>query len=234
MSQIFCRYQLQTTDVAAAREFYREVLGPSIWGLEVSAAPLSERARMRGAPPHWLGHIGVDDLPATVERITATGGQQLGPPQPDGDGSPRFVVRDPFGAILALTADRTTPPPGVVVWHVMHARDQDRAFDWYAGHFHWKPTDAVDLGPGQGRHQLFAWDRSGKTAGSISNGASLPHVHPQWLFFFRVNDLAAALDLVQARGGITLGPTATSSGDLVAACDDPQGAAFGLYEVRGR
>jgi hypothetical protein len=210
------------------------VLGQSIWGLEVGVASLSERARMRGAPPHWLGHIGVDDLPAAVERLAATGGQQLGPSQPGSDGSPRAVIRDPFGAVLALTADWTAPPSDGVGWHVMHARDQDRAFDWYAGHFHWKATDAVDLGAGQGRHQLFAWDRSGKSVGSISNGASLPHIHPQWLFFFRVNDLAAALALVRARGGITLEPTVISGGDLVAACDDPQGAAFGLYEVRGR
>jgi predicted enzyme related to lactoylglutathione lyase len=234
MSSRFSKYQLQTTDVAAARTFYPAVLGRSIWGLELSVAPLSKRARMRGAPPHWLGHIGVEDVPATVERITTTGGLQLGPSLPDSDGSPRAVIRDPFGVVLAVTGDRTAPPPDIVAWHVMHTRDQDRAFDWYSALFQWKPKEALDLGPEMGRHQLFAWDRSGTSAGSIANTARLPAVHPQWLFFFRVPDLGGALDLVRARGGVTLPPMVASTGDLLAPCDDPQGAAFGLYQVRSR
>jgi hypothetical protein len=40
----FCRYELQTTDIDAARVFYPDVLGSQFWGPDVSLAPLSERA----------------------------------------------------------------------------------------------------------------------------------------------------------------------------------------------
>ena len=60
--------------------------------------------------------------------------------------------------------------------------------------------------------------------------ASLPGVHTQWLFFFRTADLETSLAKVRAHGGLTLPAARTPRGDLVAACDDPQGAAFGLYQ----
>ncbi len=67
----------------------------------------------------------------------------------------------------------------------------------------------------------------------MANTARLPDIHPQWLFYFRVANIEAALATVRARGGAVVGPMPTSSGDLVAACNDPQGAAFGLYEFTG-
>lgn len=58
-----------------------------------------------------------------------------------------------------------------------------------------------------------------------------PEVHPQWLFFFQVADIEHALAKVSARGGLALARTQTSSGDIVVPCEDPQGAAFALYQV---
>jgi len=68
----FCRVQLRTTDVASARAFYAAVLGD---GVATDIVPLPDEAAARGAPPHWLGHIGVDDVDASarafVERRAA-------------------------------------------------------------------------------------------------------------------------------------------------------------------
>jgi uncharacterized protein len=52
------------------------------------------------------------------------------------------------------------------------------------------------------------------------------------LFYFRVADVDAAVAKVRARGGTTLEPIRTPSGDRVAPCEDAQGAAFALYESR--
>ena len=61
--------------------------------------------------------------------------------------------------------------------------------------------------------------------------ASRPHVHAQWLYFFATPDLDASIARVRELGGLALRPTTTADGHRVVACDDPQGAAFGLYEA---
>jgi predicted enzyme related to lactoylglutathione lyase len=65
----------------------------------------------------------------------------------------------------------------------------------------------------------------------VANTGLLPSVHPQCLFFFGVASIDASLAKVRALGGFTLEAVRMSSGHLVAACDDPEGAAFGLYQT---
>src|SRR5205823_432174 len=117
-----------------------------------------------------------------------------------------------------------------IAWHLLHAHDEKQAFAWYASLFGWTATGAHDLGPELGRHQTFAWDDSGRTVGSVANTVELPRVHPQWLFFFRVDDIERARARVETQGGLALSAMKTPSGNLAAPCDDPQGAAFALYQ----
>jgi predicted enzyme related to lactoylglutathione lyase len=139
-------------------------------------------------------------------------------------------VRDPFGAVVALNSTTAPPERDLVAWHILHTRDYERAFSAYAGLFGWRPTELVDLGSERGRFQWFAWDDLGAAAGSVSDAARSPRIHPQWLFFFRVADLEEKLAFVRARGGLVLEPTKTAKGDWVAPCDDAQGGAFALLQ----
>ena len=228
----FFRYELRTTEINGARTFYEDVLGSRLWGLDICVSALPERAATQGAPAHWLGHISVNDVEDVTERMVAAGGQQLEPTQEGTGGSLLAVVRDPFGAVMALSSATAPPAPRqpAVVWHIHHGQDHLRSFAWYAALFGWTATELVDLGPHTGRYQMFAWDESGQTAGAMSNIARLPNIHPQWLFFFRVHDLESSLAKVRASGGKVVGSMSTSSGDIVAPCDDPQGGAFALYQ----
>lgn len=218
----FVRYQLRTTDVDAAQSFYRELLGADFWRGCFAITELPARAAARGAPPHWLGYIGVDDVVGTALRFESHGARQLAP----------GVLRDPFGALVALTDADGAPPDDRVAWHILHARDEARSFSMYSELFGWTALEAIDAGPRRGRHQTFAWSPSPIAVGSTSDGARVPHVHPQWLFFFRTSDLARSLDTVRQLGGLALSATETPDGDLVAPCDDPQGAAFALFQSR--
>lgn len=56
------------------------------------------------------------------------------------------------------------------------------------------------------------------------------HRESPWLFLFRIDALDAAIAKVGAAGGKVIGPFLLPGGDRIAVCDDPQGAAFGLYE----
>ena len=98
--------------------------------------------------------------------------------------------------------------------------------------FGWTPREAFDLGPGRGRHVNFSWGPDGGTVGSVSNLATLPGIHPQWLFFFETDDLERSVATVRRLGGLALPAVEMPGGARAAPCDDAQGAAFGLYEIR--
>lgn len=231
MGSRFYRYELRTTDIPAARAFYADLLGPSCWDAELSVTILPERARALGAPPHWLGHLDVDDPAAYAERFIALGAQQLGPTQKAPDGSPAIVLRDPFGAALALS--HAVPPPQreLVAWHGLTAHDHERAFTLYSQLFGWCRGEHA-LGPDFGAYQNFAWSEAEPALGSVSSIVSARPVHPQWLFYFGVADLGRALARVQALGGKVMASFHLPNGGAIAACDDAQDAGFGLYQVR--
>lgn len=244
----FHRYELRTTDLDGARAFYADVLGAEFWDADVGLVSLPERARALGAPAHWLGHItpleAALPLATAVSGLVSRGAQPLGPVQRASDGVEHSVLRDPFGALLAL---RPQVPPAAqetrVAWHQLHTREREQAFAWYAELFGWVASDELHRNQHEHLHQqerapelssqAFAW-RGGPSVGGISNGARLPQIHPQWLFFFRVADLERATLQVRAQGCPIFDPSPTAQGDLIAGAEDPQGAAFGLYQYARR
>ncbi len=225
----FVSYQLRTSEVEAARAFYADLLGNEIWGPDVEVAPLPPAAVARGARPHWLGQIGVQDFEGTLGRMVALGAQQLGVTERLADGGRRAAVRDPFGAVLALKSGPAPQSRGLVLWHALNVTDHRQAMAAYAALFGWTALQEVPI-EGVGTNQLFGWDGSGQAVGSVADSARRAEVHKHWLFMFRVPDAAAAVARVRAQGGAAKDPVRTPRGDLVAACDDLQGAAFGVYQ----
>ena len=168
------------------------------------------------------------DPEAAAAALVAAGGARLGPTERHADGSARAVLRDPFGAVLALASGRTASADTPVRWHVLNVDDPERALAVYAGAFGWTGTEGFDAGAGPGRHLSFTWQTSGRSVGTIADTARLPHVHPHWLFLFDVPDVEHAVATVLAHDGTALPTFRTPTGDLAAVCEDPQGAMFGL------
>lgn len=213
MTNGFVRWTLRTTDLEAARAFYAALLeegAPEI--VELPAV-----ARARGAKPHWLGHLAAAAPDATVETFVARGAMRLGGGE---------LLREPNGAILAVTTPQQ-PARRDVVWQQLLVGDPARAARDYGELFGMKLGARIELAEHGGFDQ-FSWDGGAAPAGSIGDLTGKPHIHPQWLFFFRAADLDAAMRYVREKGGIVLGPTDLPDGRRVAVCDDPQGAAFGL------
>jgi predicted enzyme related to lactoylglutathione lyase len=229
MPNRFCRYQLRSLDLDGARSFYSQVFGDDFWGNCIDAVPLPAAAAARGVPGYWLGHVGVEDVVPPMYRFFDAGAKRLGPPPPDGRDDAGVVLNDPFGAKLALTPGSDAPAADRVAWHLLTTRDEERAIELYASIFDWVPLERQDLGE-RGRHVTFGWAGTRDAVGSTSDIARRPHVHPQWLYFFRALDLDRALARVRELGGLTLPPSTTPDGHVLAACDDPQGAAFGVYQ----
>jgi uncharacterized protein len=230
---MFARYSLRTIDVDGARRFYAEAIGlelpeGSSPGSALELWPLHERARARGAPPHWLGQIAVADADAAVNHLVEAGAESLGPPVRAGDGSVFAMLRGPEGEIVAVRAGEPATGDRPVAWHQLHAQDAERAWSLYVRLFDWRARGLVDVPDPIGGHRLFGWDDVGAPVGSIANTARWPGVHPHWLFYFPVRDAEDAAARVRALGGTAMEPMALPDHTRLCACEDPQGAAFGL------
>jgi predicted enzyme related to lactoylglutathione lyase len=212
MANGFVRWTLRTSDVDAACSFYAALLEEG--APDVSELPASLRAR--GAKPHWLGYLAAPEIVPTIDAFVARGATRLG----NGE-----LVRDPGGAILAFTSQRDASRRDVV-WQQLLTRDGERAKRDYVELFGMKLGARIEI-PQLGVFDQFGWGVD-EPSGSIGDIAATPHIHPQWLFFFRATDLERATSQVRANGGSVLGPTTLPDGRRVAVCDDPQGAQFAL------
>lgn len=237
----FSFYELRTTELDAAQKFYSEVLGWEWQSCETegswlyksqpvaAATLLSARARERGAPPHWLGHVAVPDVDVVVSQLTALGGEQLGPIIQTARGKVA-ALRDPQGAVFGVST-RGDGPSAAVVWHELHTTDEEAALQAYSMLFSWQAKDALTLDRNVGPYLTFAWDDAGKSVGGVVGTARAPQVHTHWLFYLAVHDLDRAVQKVRTLGGTVYhGPMVLPSGDKIALCEDVQGAVFGLRE----
>jgi len=221
----FVSYALRTTEPERAHAFYAEVVSAELPPIGL----LPEMARLRGAPAHWLGHVGVRSVGSIVTNFVARGGEQLGPLVKLGDDE-MAVLRDPFGSVVAVrTASTRVTDAAEIGWHQLHTHDHERAFAFYEEMFGWRGVDA--LAHKDDRYLIFAWDSVAPPVGTIGNTANRHGVHPHWTYFFVVPDLDASLERAASGGGErTFGPFRRPNGTRVAVCHDPQGAEFGLMQ----
>lgn len=234
MKRIF-QVVLRTLDVDAATDFYRSVLGDA----PTRVVRLHEQAVQRGARPHWLGFIDVGDVDGAAAALVARGGVSLAPKWIDDEGLEAAVMRDPGGAIIALarppavrSPERAHRVPEVAL-HTLNTPDVSRAMATYGALFGWDFGAPLDLGS-VGVFHPFAFEAGAPRAGVFGDTAGRPGVHPHWTFHFRVSSLDEAVARVTSGGGVTLDPIELPSGDRIAVCDDPQGAAFALLEAPSR
>jgi uncharacterized protein len=249
----FLWYELMTTDAKAARAFYATVMG---WELRDAGAPgksytlfsvgeeavcgltdLREDARREGAPPKWIGYVGVDDVDAAADQVKRLGGAVYVPPT-SVPGISRFsVVADPQQATLVLCKwlQPSEEKPvdlngtGRVGWHELLAANWELAFPFYSALFGWQQAD-TDNEAMNTYQQFSAADQT--IGGMYTKPASVPL--PFWLYYFNSNDVDAAAKRVTAGGGRILeGPIGVPGGSRVARCLDPQGAMFALAAKRG-
>ncbi|HWA70844.1 MAG TPA: VOC family protein [Polyangiaceae bacterium] len=228
----FVRYELRTTDVRAARAFYSDLFGPDVWGSHVSVGQLPERAAAHGAPAHWLGHLAVADSMVTASQLAALGGAQLGPLERNSAGQARVVMKDPFGAVLALNEDGSRAEGSPVAWHILNVTDHERALSVYSNLFGWYRGEPVTPAIDGVAARLFSFSDAEPSAGAIANTARLPGVHTHWMLHFATPDIERSAARVRALGGKVVGVVQLRPGDYIAACDDAQGAAFGLWQSR--
>jgi predicted enzyme related to lactoylglutathione lyase len=220
----FFKFQLRTTQVDAARAFYSAVL-PKV---ELEIFPLHEQALARGARPHWLGSLDVEDVESALAAFAKHGGAPLSPKWVTPDGTEGATLRDPGGAVLGVMRPRARKPAVPEVgWHLLHTPDVDRCKAAYGELFGWDFQGPVDHAP-HGVFHPFSWERGSAPVGAMT--ALRPGIHAHWLFLFQVPSLEPAVSAARDAGGKLVQKLSLDHGESVAVFDDPQGAAFALRE----
>ena len=244
----FVWYDLATTDPAAAAIFYAAVVG---WTpvpvpekpytvLQIGSAMLAglhalpDEVAARGVPPHWSGHVHVDDVDASLARVLAAGGICKYGPADVPDIGRMAVVTDPQGAHFYLfapcygTAEPAPMSPGSIGWRELRTHDPEAALAFYAAMFGWQRDRAIDMGP-MGIYQLFAYGGSDRGGIMAMPGSGTAH----WLYYFVVEGIDAAHGRVVGGGGVVLhGPQEVPGGAWTLTCRDPQGGHFALVAPR--
>ena len=223
-SNTLCRYILRTTDADAARAFYASILGHD----RTPIVPLHEQAIARGARPHWLGQIEVEDVETSANAFVELGAQRFGPTNAFPNGRQFAVLRDPCGAMISLTSEGPADEaPLPVAWHQLHTADLERSVAVYTKLFGWRSTERVTH-PEHGVFQHFTWPNDNADAGAFHDIAGREGRHPHWLFHVRVPSFDRALEQARAAKCLVIGPYTLPSGERVVVIDDPQGAAIAL------
>ena len=208
----FVWHDLLTTEPDAATRFYPRVTGwtvqqwdedPSyrMWvagGVPIGGVTrLPDETRRMGASPHWMPHITVPDVDATIRQATGIGGRVVAPARDLSVG--RYaVLADPSGAIVSVfkpaptsgggPPDDAVPMMGDFSWHELATKDYKAAWDYYRALFGWVPKGSFDMGPA-GTYWMFGRPGVDRALGGMYNkGPNVPNAH--WLCYVRVAMLA--------------------------------------------
>ncbi len=113
---VFCWSELQTSDSAAAAEYYSKLFNWTItehdmgeYGIyrlfhvgEKEIGGVMDIMPGVEARPHWVSYVNVEDVDASMARVLELGGSQLVPPGDIPDTGRYAIAADPSGAPFAL------------------------------------------------------------------------------------------------------------------------------------
>jgi predicted enzyme related to lactoylglutathione lyase len=120
-----CWTELMTPDPAKSKAFYTGLIGYTTEDMPVpggqgtytifkradgtqAAGMMKIPDQMKGVPSHWLSYFAVEDIQATVGKLTQIGGKVQVPPTPIPGIGTFSVVQDPQGAYFAMLQPPTS------------------------------------------------------------------------------------------------------------------------------
>jgi uncharacterized protein len=241
-----------TKDPKAAVAFYSDVIGwktepfgkgddYTIWvgsqGPLGGTTKLPDEAAKMGAPPQWMGHVGVRNVDETAARAKQLGGKILKAPTDIPEVGRFAVIADPQGAEVSIFEPKpsgsTTPhdetQEGEFCWNELMTSDQAGALRFYSELFGWKRMSDTDMGT-RGTYIVFG-DGEKPFGGIMTQPKGMP-MPPMWVYYTETSDIEKAIGRATGRGATVMnGPMEVPGGGHVAQLMDPQGAMFALHEA---
>jgi uncharacterized protein len=242
----FCWTDLTTTDQDAAKQFYGALFGweledfpvgngvvytmARVGGKDVGAiSPQPQMLRDAGAPPTWNSYVAVEDVDAVAERAKELGATLLGPPFDVMQAGRMTVVQDPQGAVFAAWQPRDhhgaglVNAPSALCWNELSTPDLDASKSFYTQLFGWSAE------PFEGSPEPYLVIRVGERGNGGIRPLDPPGMPPNWLVYFAVEDIDAALARVEELGGAKHAGPIDIGMAKIGIVADPQGATFALY-----
>lgn len=244
-----CWFELATSDLDAAKSFYGAVFG---WETSDSVMPdfeyrLASAGKDKvagmmplemcpeGVPPNWLVYFAVDNCEAAAMDVAEAGGHVLQEPTVIPRTGQFAVLADPQGAVFGILEPEPmdTPPEGGAWdqraaghgnWLELMSTDPQAGMAFYCRLLGWAPDQAMDMGA-MGKYHLFT-HHGAQIGGMMGLG---PAPVPNWLPYFGVDDVAAAIKAIRGNGGtLSNGPVEVPGPALICVAQDPQGAWFAI------
>jgi len=238
---------LQTTDQAAAKQFYASLFGwvyddqpmpggaavysmATLDGETVAAIAPMPPGAPEGRPPMWNTYVAVDDVDAAIAAVAPAGGQVLMQPFDIGEAGRMAFVADPTGAPVAFWQARNhigatlVNESGTRIWNELLTDEPDSALAFY-GAVLGLAHSSVEMGPGQD-YTLLKVD--GVDVGGCAR-PPMPGVPNHWHVYFAVDDADATAAKAAAGGGqVVAEPFDIPTVGRCAVLSDPQGAVFSV------
>lgn len=242
-------YELQASDIEAAKAFYERVVGWTVGAATPDAfmdyrmidtgdgqvGGLAGHVEGQIPPsmrPGWKVYFGVDDVDAAAAEIAAAHGTvHVEPFDLEGVGRMAFCA-DPQGNVFYVMrgfSDEASTAfaragMGKCNWNELVTADQEAGNTFYARVFGWTYPDKMPM-PGMGDYVFV--EAAGETIGAtMSRAGEMP---AGWQFYFRVPDIAAAAETFRANGGtLFMEPMEVPGGDRIIFGTDPAGIPVGV------
>jgi uncharacterized protein len=229
-----------STDAEAARKFYTELFG---WEIELFKTPEGEYPMIKaggqthggfgpgqeGAPPHWIGHVLVEDADETAAKAEAAGAKVLFPAMDVPDVGRIIVIADPQGAAISIFArsGEGTGSQGTFVWDELMTSNIDATKSFYTEVFGWT-TRELDMGDA-GSYTIFATAGGDEIAGGMSIQPGM-QASPHWLPYIATDDIEKTVARARELGGTALVESMDVPEGRIAVLKDPIGATFGIHK----
>lgn len=244
-----CWADLQTRDVAAAKDFYHQVFGwryqdlPTPDGrsyaqafvggkLVAVIAPQSPVQEAAGNHGQWNVYLAATDTEEIGEDAGHAGGKLLFGPEPVADTGVLAFVEVPGGGTTGIwqagshLGSHLYNEPGALTWAELLTPEPQAAVAFFQQLFGYEVTE-------------YPQDDGGTYSTLMINGDEVAGVVPAgsagdagWEIYFGVADVRKAVDAVMAAGGeVLVAPEERPEAGSLASIQDPQGGVLNLIQV---
>ncbi|WP_419999677.1 VOC family protein [Streptomyces boninensis] len=245
---------LTTSDVDAAKDFYRAVFGWEfvsagaeaggygffqLGGRTVAAVGPFYPEQKAGELPHWTVYFRTADVDAAVKAVEQGGGRIRQAPYDVFSLGRQADVSDPAGADFSLWQPRdkigldAVNEHGMFAWAELATTDRPAAMDFYRTVLDWRTSD-YDMPP-IGTYTTVAAAGAAAEGGDHGGIMELPEearrggATPEWHPYFEVRDCDAAFSRALELGATEMmAPSDVEMAGRIAMIKDPAGAVLAI------
>jgi predicted enzyme related to lactoylglutathione lyase len=245
-----CWFELGTTDQAAAKQFYTQLFGWSVFDnpmgpdqfytmfklkdQDVGAAyTLPAKLLEQGVPPHWGVYFAASNVDESAAKAAELGATLIQPPFDVMDVGRMAIVKDPGDAVFSLWQEKRHRGAGIygeenaVCWVELMTWTPQKVRDFYTGLFGWETKGSANMAT----YIEFSVDGSPR-GGLLPLDDMMKGVPSHWGIYIMVGDCDATVAKAKELGAtVRFGPFDAPGVGRLASLVDPQGAGFSVIKL---